>query len=59
MIRLLTLTLLLTLTPLSASENEKDWGRTGHRATGEVATSYLSNKAKREISKLLDEHRLL
>lgn len=31
-----------------------DWGRTGHRATGEVADTYLTKRAKREIAKLLD-----
>lgn len=36
---------------LSASE---DWGRTGHRATGEVAEEYLSKKAKQKIAQLLD-----
>ncbi|PKP24931.1 MAG: S1/P1 Nuclease [Bacteroidetes bacterium HGW-Bacteroidetes-2] len=35
----------------SASE---DWGQTGHRVTAEVATKYLTNKAKKEINKLLN-----
>ena len=30
-----------------------DWGKTGHRATGEIAEKYLSKKAKRAIDKLL------
>ena len=30
-----------------------DWGKTGHRATGEIAEKYLTKKAKKEISKLL------
>lgn len=30
-----------------------DWGRTGHRATGEVAEQYLSKKAKLKIAELL------
>lgn len=34
--------------------SEEDWGRTGHRATGEVAEQYLSKKAKKKISELLD-----
>lgn len=34
--------------------SEGDWGRTGHRATGEVAESYLSNKAQKQIAQLLD-----
>ena len=33
-----------------------DWGKTGHRATGEIAQKYLSRKAKKEIEKLLDGH---
>ncbi|WP_339832738.1 S1/P1 nuclease [uncultured Altibacter sp.] len=31
-----------------------DWGRTGHRATGEIAQEYLTKKAKRAIEALLD-----
>lgn len=31
-----------------------DWGKTGHRATGEIAEQYLSKKAKKAISELLD-----
>ncbi|MFD2516702.1 S1/P1 nuclease [Salinimicrobium flavum] len=34
--------------------SEADWGRTGHRATGEVAEGHLSKKAKQKIRKLLD-----
>lgn len=34
--------------------SEEDWGRTGHRATGEVAEQYLSKKAKQRINELLD-----
>lgn len=33
---------------------EGDWGRTGHRTTGEVAEEYLTKKAKRQIAELLD-----
>jgi hypothetical protein len=52
--RLLALAFLLSFVSLSAAEKATDWGRTGHRATGEIAASYLSNKAKRAIGKLLD-----
>ena len=38
------------------SYSSDDWGKTGHRATGEIAEKYLSRKAKREINKLLDGH---
>ncbi|MFV0238200.1 MAG: S1/P1 nuclease [Flavobacteriales bacterium] len=34
------------------------WGPTGHRAIAEVAQNYLSKKAKRKISKLLDQHNM-
>ncbi|MCG2420407.1 S1/P1 nuclease [Aequorivita sp. F47161] len=40
---------------LSAME---DWGKTGHRAVGEIADDYLSRKAEKEISKLLNGHSL-
>ena len=35
-----------------ASEN--DWGRTGHRATGEVAEQYLSKKAREKVREILN-----
>ena len=31
----------------------EDWGKTGHRATGEIAQQYLSRKASKAIDKLL------
>lgn len=31
-----------------------DWGKTGHRTTGEIAEKYLSKKAKRVLNELLD-----
>lgn len=31
-----------------------DWGKTGHRATGEIAEKHLSKKAKKQIEKLLN-----
>ncbi|MDX1463966.1 MAG: S1/P1 nuclease [Marinirhabdus sp.] len=36
------------------SATSVDWGRTGHRATGEIAEQYLSKKAKKAIDKLLN-----
>lgn len=33
---------------------QPDWGQTGHRTIGEVATEHLTNKAKKKIEKLLD-----
>tara|TARA_R110000787_G_scaffold274287_3_gene382190 strand:+ start:5503 stop:6282 length:780 start_codon:yes stop_codon:yes gene_type:complete len=38
------------------SYSSDDWGKTGHRATGEIAEKYLSRKAKKEINKILDGH---
>lgn len=35
-----------------ASEN--DWGRTGHRATGEVAEQHLTKKAKTKVREILN-----
>lgn len=37
--------------PMTASD---DWGRNGHRATGEIAEAHLTAKAKRAINKLLN-----
>ncbi|QSS97519.1 S1/P1 nuclease [Psychroflexus sp. ALD_RP9] len=34
--------------------NYHDWGQNGHRVVGEVAEQYLTKRAKRKISKLLD-----
>lgn len=42
-------------TGLFASE---DWGKTGHRAVGEIAGKYLSKKAEKQILNLLDGHSL-
>ena len=36
----------------------EDWGKTGHRAVGEIASNHLSRKAEKEISKLLNGHSL-
>ena len=38
--------------------NDADWGKTGHRTTGEIAQVHLSKKAKRAIDKLLEGHTL-
>ncbi|GAA4107474.1 S1/P1 nuclease [Aquimarina addita] len=35
-----------------------DWGKTGHRVTGEIAEKYLSKKTKRAIDELLNGHSL-
>jgi hypothetical protein len=36
----------------------EDWGKTGHRVVGEIAEKYLSKKAGKEISRLLNGHSL-
>ena len=48
--KILLLIFVICIQTISASE---DWGKTGHRATGEIAQKYLSKKAQREIDKLL------
>ena len=49
-LQFLFLFLILNTMCLYASE---DWGKTGHRATGEIAEKYLTKKTKKEIDKLL------
>ncbi len=51
--KILFLVLLLSFIGVKAAD---DWGKTGHRATSEIAENYLSRKAKKEINKLLDGH---
>jgi hypothetical protein len=48
----LLLTALFISTFTFASED--DWGRTGHRATGEVAEQHLTKKAKEKVREILD-----
>lgn len=45
---------LLVLIIATSSFATEDWGRTGHRATGEIAENNLSRKAKKAIKELLD-----
>ena len=54
-IKTIVIVLFIGLQGLYAAE---DWGKTGHRATGEVAQKYLSKKARKEINKLLNGHTL-
>ena len=37
---------------------DSEWGRTGHRATAEIAQSHLSKEAQKAINDLLDGHGL-
>lgn len=46
--------LLLLIFLIGYQSQAADWGKTGHRVTGEVAQHLLSKKAKKAIRKLLD-----
>ena len=46
--------LIITSALLLSSSESKDWGATGHRAIGEVATKHLSRKASKAIDRLLE-----
>jgi hypothetical protein len=46
-------TLLIAFLFLYIPHRSFAWGMTGHRIVGEIATSYLSSKAAREIKKIL------
>ncbi|WP_432410222.1 S1/P1 nuclease [Rasiella sp. SM2506] len=48
------ITVLLVSLSIQLTSAAEDWGKTGHRATGEIAEQYLSKKAKRTINKLLN-----
>ena len=48
---ILILTFLVSVINVQASE---DWGRTGHRTTGEIAEKHLTRKARKAIDKLLN-----
>ena len=50
---ILLLAILISM-PISGAVKLDDWGRTGHRVTGEIATAHLSKKAKRAIDVLLN-----
>lgn len=50
---ILSLLIAIFFTLCSISANS-DWGRTGHRATGEIAQSYLTKKTIKKIEKLLN-----
>ncbi|EAR14153.1 MULTISPECIES: S1/P1 nuclease [Robiginitalea] len=46
--------LFLCLFPLLTAADLPDWGRTGHRAIGEVAEAHLSRRARKAVSRLLE-----
>ncbi len=45
--------LILLFVGNNAISSEFDWGKTGHRAVGEIANRHLTKKTKKKISKLL------
>lgn len=47
-------TLLLFIGALNLQAADADWGKTGHRATAEIAEEHLSKKAEKAIKKILD-----
>jgi hypothetical protein len=49
---ILTICFLISVSLGFAGDN--DWGQTGHRTTAEIAQSYLSKDAQKEIAKLLN-----
>jgi hypothetical protein len=51
--KILLLTLLFTFA-LQTVIGANDWGKTGHRTTGEIAQKYLTKKAERRINQLLN-----
>ncbi|MEO2064565.1 MAG: S1/P1 nuclease [Christiangramia sp.] len=48
------LAILLLSLSLNIHAADADWGKTGHRATAEIAEEHLSKKAQKAISKILD-----
>ncbi|SDX13689.1 S1/P1 Nuclease [Lutibacter oricola] len=44
---------------VNATNKKPDWGQTGHRTIGEVASSHLKNSVKRKIKKILDGQTLV
>ena len=51
-------TLTLSFILLSTTNAEAKWGPTGHRTVGQIASQYLTPKAKRKIKKLLHSESL-
>lgn len=45
---------MLLLSVICVSFAAEDWGKTGHRATGEIAEKYLSKRAKECINEILN-----
>lgn len=47
-------TIVLAFVTLQLVATPVDWGKTGHRVTGEIAEQYLSKRAKKAIDKVLN-----
>jgi hypothetical protein len=50
--------LFLSFALLNSESSKNKWGPTGHRTVGEIASQYLSSKAKRELKRLLNSESL-
>ncbi|MFV8224669.1 S1/P1 nuclease [Christiangramia aquimixticola] len=54
----ISILILLVCISLSGYSTEGDWGKTGHRATAEIAENHLNKKAKKAIDEILNGHGL-
>ncbi|AVR47444.1 S1/P1 Nuclease [Christiangramia fulva] len=53
------LSILMILAVINSGHSaENDWGKTGHRAVGEIAEEHLTKKAKKAVEDLLNGHGL-
>ena len=52
------LCLLFAISSFAFTPKEPQWGPTGHRTIGEIASDHLSNRARKKIEMLLDGHSL-
>ena len=48
----------MVIASVTANAAEGDWGKTGHRATAEIAENHLNKKAQKAIDDLLNGHGL-
>mgnify|MGYP003662734838 CR=1 FL=1 len=54
----IAITIFIVIFSLQTGIANEDWGKTGHRVTGEIAEKYLSRKSKKAIDALLNGHSL-
>ena len=50
--------LIFVLCSFAAPADQPQWGQTGHRTIGEIATDHLTNRTRKQIEKLLNGHSL-